>query len=165
MSGTTLHVVLVTPQIAGNTGAVIRLCANVGAQLHLVEPLGFNFEHSALRRAGLDYHDLVDTTVWPSWQSCRDAIGHHNRWFATTGSGPTQYNDVGYELGDVFVFGREADGLPAELLDHFDDDHTVSIPMRPNNRSINLSNAVAIVAFEAWRQCSFSGAAPTTRGN
>ena len=153
------HVVLVAPQIAGNTGAIIRLCANVGAQLHLIEPLGFHFEAAALRRAGLDYHDLVDTTVWPNWDACRAFVGNDQRWFAVTSRGATRYDTVGFGVGDVLVFGCEAEGLPADVLETFDASHQIAIPMQPHNRSINLANAVSIVVYEAWRQMAFRGAA------
>ena len=155
-----LHVVLVTPQIAGNTGAIIRLCANVGAQLHLIEPLGFHFEAAALRRAGLDYHYLVDTTVWPELAACRSAIGNHERWFATTGRGPTRYDTVTFADNDVLVFGCESDGLGVEVIGEFPPQRQIRIPMRPANRSINLANAVSIVVYEAWRQLNFDGSQP-----
>ncbi len=151
------HVVLVAPQIAGNTGAIIRLCANAGAQLHLIEPLGFHFEAAALRRAGLDYHDLVDTTVWPTIAACQGALGNLQRWFAASGRGATRYDTVDFAVGDVLVFGCESDGLSAEVLAAFAPTHRIAIPMWPENRSINLANAVSIVMFEAWRQLGFPG--------
>ncbi len=160
-----LHVVLVAPEIAGNTGAIIRLCANVGAHLHLVEPLGFHFESAALRRAGLDYHDLADTTIYSSFENAFETIGNPERWFATTGRASAVVHEVAFADGDVFVFGRESDGLSDALLQRFDDDHTIRIPMRPNNRSLNLANATAIVVYEAWRQLGFAGAASLASDN
>ena len=156
----TLDLVLVAPQIAGNTGNIIRLCANVGARLHLVQPLGFGFEDAALRRAGLDYHDLADVQIWGTWAECRAGIGESGRWFATTTRDPERrYDDVGYRDGDVVVFGCEATGLADDVLAEFPRDRRLHIPMRPSNRSLNLSNAVSVLAYEAWRQRGFDGAA------
>ena len=155
-----LEVVLVAPQIAANTGNIIRVCANVGCGLHLVRPLGFTLESAALRRGGLDYHELVDTRVWDSWADCRDALGAQRRWFATTTRDPgRRYDDVEYRAGDVVVFGCESVGLDAELLADFAPEHRLYIPMRPANRSMNLSNAVSVVAYESWRQRDFVDAA------
>jgi len=159
----TIDIVLVEPQIAVNTGSIIRLCANTGAGLHLVEPLGFALDERSLRRGGLDYHELADVRVWDSWNACRDGIGRARRWFATVArSGSARYDAVQYCEGDVVVFGREADGLSEAVLAEFAPRERVHIPMRPGNRSINLANAVAIVAYEAWRQCGFDGAVPGT---
>ena len=154
---------LVAPQIAVNTGNIIRLCANVGARLNLIEPLGFTLDEPALRRGGLDYHELTTTTVWKTLAECRVALGAERRWFATT-SGAThrRVDQVDYQEGDAVVFGCEATGLPADVLDSFDADHRLRIPMRPNNRSLNLSNAVGVVAYEAWRQHDYAGAASGT---
>ncbi len=158
-----LEVVLVEPQIATNTGNIIRLCANVGARLHLVRPLGFSLDDAALKRGGLDYHELTDTQVWATWEECRSALGVERRWFATTTRAPRRrYDEVGYRAGDVVVFGCEADGLGEELLAGFDSDHRLHIPMRPSNRSLNLANAVSVVLYEAWRQHDFQGAASGT---
>lgn len=158
-----LEVVLVEPQIAPNTGNIIRLCANVGAQLHLVRPLGFDLDGAALRRGGLDYHELADTRIWDTWLDCRSALGTERRWFATTTHVPhRRYDRVAYETGDVVVFGCEASGLGSELLAEFAPDHRLHIPMRPENRSLNLANAVSIVAYEAWRQQDFNNAATGT---
>ena len=160
----TVDLVLVAPQIAGNTGNIIRLCANVGARLHLVRPLGFGFEDAALRRAGLDYHDLADVRIWDTWADCRSGIGVTDRWFATTSRDPERrYDDVTYRDGDVVVFGCEATGLAEDVLAEFPRNRRLHIPMRPSNRSLNLSNAVSIVAYEAWRQRGFDGAAGPTR--
>lgn len=156
-----LEIVLVAPQIAVNTGNIIRLCANVGARLHLVEPLGFTLDERALRRGGLDYHELVDTTCWPSWDACRAGVGHGRRWFATTARPPgVTYDSVAYEPGDCVVFGCEDGGLPAPILDQFAPEQRLTIPMRPGNRSLNLGNAVSVVAYEAWRQHGFDGSGP-----
>jgi tRNA (cytidine/uridine-2'-O-)-methyltransferase len=155
-----LDIVLVEPQIATNTGNIIRLCANVGARLHLVRPLGFSLEAAALRRGGLDYHELTDTQTWDSWSDCRRALGMEQRWFATTTHEPRhRYDDVVYRDGDVVVFGCEATGLGDVLLAEFAPEQRLHIPMRPSNRSLNLANAVSIVAYEAWRQNDFAGAA------
>jgi tRNA (cytidine/uridine-2'-O-)-methyltransferase len=156
-----VEVVLVEPQIAVNTGSIIRLCANAGARLHLVEPLGFSLDERSLRRGGLDYHELVDTKVWPTFAACRAALG--GRWFATVArAGSVRYDAVQYRADDVLVFGREADGLPNAVLADLPSEQHLHIPMRPGNRSINLANAVAIVLYEAWRQLGFDGAVPGT---
>ena len=155
----TVDIVLVAPQIAGNTGNIIRLCANVGARLHLVRPLGFGFEDAALRRAGLDYHDLADVCIWETWAQCRAGVGADARWFVTTSREPERrYDDVAYRDGDVVVFGCEATGLLEEVLAEFPRDRRLHIPMRPSNRSLNLANGVSVVAYEAWRQRGFDGA-------
>jgi tRNA (cytidine/uridine-2'-O-)-methyltransferase len=158
-----LEVVLVAPQIATNTGTVVRLCANVGARLHLVRPLGFDLDAAALRRGGLDYHELTDTRVWDTWADCRAALGDERRWFATTTRVPhRRYDDVDYRAGDTVVFGCEATGLGDELLGEFAAAQRLRIPMRPSNRSLNLANAVSVVLYEAWRQHDFAGAATGT---
>jgi len=160
---TMLEVVLVEPQIATNTGNIVRLCANVGARLHLVQPLGFDLDSAALRRGGLDYHELADTQVWESWDDCRTALGSERRWFATTTRTPhRRYDDVTYRSGDVVVFGCEATGLGSDLLAEFACAHRLHIPMRPSNRSLNLANAVSVVVYEAWRQQDFIDAATGT---
>ena len=153
-------VVLVHPEIPPNTGNVIRLCANAGVRLHLVAPLGFSMDDRQLRRAGLDYHELATVTVHPGWKECREALGIR-RMFALSTRGTSSYATVSYARGDVFVFGAETSGLPAALLAEFDAARTLRLPMRPGNRSLNLSNAVAVVVFEAWRQLGFEGAAST----
>lgn len=155
-----LEIVLVEPQIATNTGNIIRLCANVGARLHLVRPLGFDLDEAALRRGGLDYHELTDTQVWDAWSECRAALGPERRWFATTTRAPhRRYDEIEYRAGDAVVFGCEAAGLGDAFLAEFADDHRLHIPMRPSNRSLNLGNAVSVVAYEAWRQHGFVDAA------
>jgi tRNA (cytidine/uridine-2'-O-)-methyltransferase len=158
-----LEVVLVEPQIAANTGNIVRLCANAGARLHLVRPLGFALDDAALRRAGLDYHELADTQIWDSWKDCRAALGVERRWFATTTGVPhRRYDDVDYQEGDVVVFGCEATGLGDRLLAEFGPECRLHIPMRPANRSLNLANAVSVVVYEAWRQRDFNGSATGT---
>jgi tRNA (cytidine/uridine-2'-O-)-methyltransferase len=155
-----LEIVLVAPQIATNTGNIIRLCANVGARLHLVRPLGFDLDAAALRRGGLDYHELVDTQTWDTWDDCRAALVGKRRWYATTTHAPHRpYDEVDYRAGDVVVFGCEAEGLGEVFLSGFSADQRLRIPMRPSNRSLNLANAVSVVAYEAWRQHGFAGAA------
>ena len=158
-----LDVVLVEPQIAANTGNIVRLCANAGARLHLVRPLGFALDDAALRRAGLDYHELADTQIWDTWDDCRAGIGTERRWLATTTHAPhRRYDDVEYRAGDVVVFGCEATGLGDVLLADFLPERRLHIPMRPANRSLNLANAVSVVVYEAWRQNGFAGAATGT---
>jgi tRNA (cytidine/uridine-2'-O-)-methyltransferase len=148
-------VVLFQPEIPPNTGNVIRLCANVGARLHLVEPLGFSMDDKQLRRAGLDYHELATVAVHPDWAACVKALAAR-RVFAVSTRGHVHYADARYEAGDVFVFGAETAGLPADFLAAFAQERTLRLPMRPGNRSLNLSNAVAVVVFEAWRQLGFA---------
>ncbi|HKI64902.1 MAG TPA: tRNA (cytidine(34)-2'-O)-methyltransferase [Burkholderiales bacterium] len=152
-----IDIVLHVPEIPPNTGNVIRLAANTGARLHLIEPLGFSMDDRQLRRAGLDYHELASVQVHPHWDACRAALAGR-RLFALSTRGETQYTDVRYAPGDVFVFGAETRGLPEELLAQFAPERRLRLPMRPGNRSLNLSNAVAVVVFEAWRQLEFSGA-------
>ena len=155
-----LEVVLVEPQIAANTGAIVRLCANVGAALNLVRPLGFSLDEAALRRGGLDYHEIAETRVFDTWADCRAALGADRRWFATTTRAPhRRYDEVDYGPGDVVVFGCEATGLGEALLAEFMPERRLHIPMRPSNRSLNLANAVSVVAYEAWRRHGFTGAA------
>jgi tRNA (cytidine/uridine-2'-O-)-methyltransferase len=151
------EVVLVHPEIPPNTGNVIRLCANAGARLHLVEPLGFSMEDRLLRRAGLDYHELATVLVHPDWPACRAQL-QRGRLFALSTHGSVRYTDVAYRPGDAFVFGAETAGLPASILEEFAPSRRLRLPMRAGNRSLNLSNAVAVTVFEAWRQNGFAGA-------
>ena len=151
-------VVLVNPEIPPNTGNVIRLCANTGARLHLVEPLGFSLDDKQLKRAGLDYHEFAKILVHANWAACSKALAG-KRAFAISTRGTTPYAEASFEAGDVFVFGSETQGLPQGLLDTFQPDRRLRLPMRPGNRSLNLSNAVAVVVFEAWRQAGFTDAA------
>jgi len=150
-------IVLVTPEIPPNAGNVIRLAANTGARIHLVEPLGFQMEDRQLRRAGLDYHELATVRVHPDWDHCRAALADR-RLFALTTRSALCYTRARFEHGDAFVFGPETRGLPEALLAQFAPERRLRLPMRPGNRSLNLSNAVAVVVFEAWRQLGFEGA-------
>lgn len=152
------HIVLYQPEIPPNTGNIIRLSANSGARLHLIEPLGFEVSEKSLRRAGLDYHQLTHMQLWPSLQACFAAITPP-RWFAVSTRGGQRYDQVRYRTGDAFLFGPEARGLPADLIDACATDCRLRIPMLPGNRSLNLSNAVAVVVYEAWRQHEFAGGA------
>ena len=152
------HVVLFEPEIPPNTGNAIRLCANCGATLHLVKPLGFRLDDKSLQRSGLDYHDLADVKVHAELDACLLELAD-SRVFAVETGGHLQYSELVCRPGDAFVFGPETRGLPAPVLDRIGRDRSVCIPMRPGSRSINLSNAVAIVAFEAWRQLGFAGRA------
>lgn len=152
------HVVLVEPEIPPNTGNVIRLCANTGAQLHLVEPLGFPLDDARMRRAGLDYHEFAAMRVHANWQAFLDST-HVDpaRIFAFTTHGSSIFSALRFEPGDVFVFGAETRGLDPALRESFPPTQRIRLPMRPDNRSLNLSNAVAVVVFEAWRQQGFAG--------
>lgn len=152
------HVVLVSPEIATNTGNIVRLAANTGVHVHLVEPLGFRMDDSSLRRAGLDYHDLATVTVHPDALTTAAAIGTGRR-FAFSSRAARRFDQVAFEPGDVFVFGAERSGLSGEHLDEFEPIRALALPMRPGSRSLNLANAVAIVVYEAWRQHGFTGAA------
>ncbi len=149
-------IVLFQPEIPPNTGNLIRLAANTGCRLHLVEPLGFDLSDKQVARAGLDYHDMACVTVHPDWEAVQAALPDR-RWFALTTKGSTRYADVAFQAGDVLLFGPESRGLPAELLAQFDAGHRLRLPMLPGSRSMNLSNAVSVVAFEAWRQNGFAG--------
>lgn len=145
-------IVLVQPEIPPNAGNVIRLAANTGARLHLVGPLGFSMEDRQLRRAGLDYHEYASVTTHESWIACRSTFAGR-RMFAFTTRASRLYAEVRYAADDVFVFGAETRGLPQPVLDEIPE--RLRLPMRPGNRSLNLSNAVAVVVFEAWRQLGF----------
>ena len=147
-------VVLFRPEIPPNTGNVIRLCANTGTELHLVEPLGFRWEDRSLRRAGLDYHEFAHIVRHKNWQSCLDALAGR-RLFAITTRGKSSPYEQQFQEDDVFVFGSETSGLPADVLASFPDSNRLRLPMREGQRSLNLSNAVAITVFEAWRQLGF----------
>lgn len=143
------------PEIPPNTGNVIRLCANTGAMLHLVRPLGFTLDRRSLRRAGLDYRDLASVEVHADLAACR-AVLATARWFAVETGGTAAYSDARFAAGDALLFGNERRGLPADGLDCIDAEHRLAIPMRPGNRSLNLANAVAVVVYEAWRQQGFA---------
>jgi len=151
-------IVLFQPEIPPNTGNLIRLAANTGCRLHLVEPLGFDLSDKQVARAGLDYHDMACVTVHADWEAVRAALPGR-RWFALTTKGSTRYADIAFEADDVLLFGPESRGLPPEILDRFDVDHRLRLPMLPGSRSMNLSNAVSVVVFEAWRQNGFAGGA------
>lgn len=160
MSGSALiDIVLVAPQIGSNTGAVVRLCANAGARLHLVEPFGFSLDEASVRRGGLDYHELTSVQRWESFEACRAGLGPQRPWFATMARASRVYSEVDLPAGAVLVFGCESDGLPADVAAQFPAQQRLRIPMRPGNRSLNLANAVAVVLYEAWRQRGFEGAA------
>ena len=152
-----LHVVLYQPAIPPNTGNVIRLCANSGARLHLIRPLGFDLDHAKLRRAGLDYHEFANLAVHDDLEAFAFAA-RPARLLALSTRGRTNYTDARYAAGDAVVFGPETRGLPQALLDTLPPEHQLRLPMRPGNRSLNLSNAVAVVVYEAWRQLGFDGA-------
>ena len=151
------HVVLYQPEIPPNTGNVIRLCANAGADLHLIEPLGFPIDHAKMRRAGLDYHEFVRMRVHASLQACLEAVAP-NRLFAFSSKGSRRHDTVKFAPGDALLFGPETRGLPDAVLAGIPDAQRLRLPMRPGNRSLNLSNAVAIAVYEAWRQHGFAGA-------
>ena len=142
------------PRIPGNTGNTIRLAAATGAELHLVEPLGFDLSDAQLRRAGLDYHDLAVMTVHPSLEAAFDTFGEH-RIFAFTTAAERAYTDVAYEPGDVLMFGAEPDGLPDDVLAHPRITDRLRLPMLPGRRSMNLANCASIAVYEAWRQHEF----------
>ena len=152
------NIVLVQPEIPPNAGNIIRLAANTGSRLHLVEPLGFTLEDRQLRRAGLDYHDMARVEVHRDWETCRRALGER-RLFAFSTRGLRSYAEIEFRVGDAFVFGAETKGLEQSLLEQFPPLTRLRLPMLAGNRSINLSNAVAVVVFEAWRQIGFLGSA------
>jgi tRNA (cytidine/uridine-2'-O-)-methyltransferase len=152
-----IHVVLVEPEIPPNTGNVIRLCANTGATLHLVRPLGFPLDDARMRRAGLDYHEYATMLVHEDWAACKAALAGH-RMFAIETCGTRSPHQTTLAAGDVFVFGSETKGLSSAVLGDFDVAHQLRLPMRPAIRSLNLSNAVAVTVYEAWRQLGFPGA-------
>ena len=147
-------IILFRPEIPPNTGNIIRLCANTGARLHLVKPLGFTLEDKQLLRAGLDYHEFTPITVHESWADCAAGL-NDRRLFAVSTKGTQRYDLVDYAEGDAFVFGPETRGLPAEMLGSFAENRRIRVPMVPESRSLNLSNTVAVVLYEAWRQMEF----------
>jgi tRNA (cytidine/uridine-2'-O-)-methyltransferase len=149
-------VVLYQPEIPPNTGNIIRLCANTGAELHLVEPLGFDITDKGLRRAGLDYHEYARVVRHADWDACKAALAGR-RMFAMTTKGTGSPFDTALQENDVFVFGRETSGLPPEVLAEFPQEQRLRLPMQAGQRSLNLSNAAAVTVFEAWRQAGFSG--------
>ncbi len=149
------EVILYRPEIPPNTGNIIRLCANTGSHLHLIEPLGFNLEQRELRRAGLDYADLAVVQIHRDLQACLAALSGA-RLYAVETAGTRLYSAVQFRRGDALLFGQETRGLPQEVLQSVVPENVLSIPMRPGNRSLNLSNAVALVVYEAWRQQGFA---------
>ena len=153
-----MHVVLFQPEIPPNTGNVIRLCANTGAALHLIRPLGFELDDARLRRAGLDYHEYARVAVHDELASCLAAIGTP-RVFAFTTRGRVAHIDAGFADGDALLFGCETAGLPADVLETIPAEQRLRLPMRADSRSLNLSNTVAVAVYEAWRQLGFAGAA------
>lgn len=158
------HVVLVEPEIPPNTGNIIRLCANTGAQLHLIEPLGFPLDDAKMRRAGLDYHDYAQMKVHRDWSAFLASFPAEQplnpaRMFALTTHGAMPFAAVAFQPDDIFVFGSETKGLATALRESFPNEQRIRLPMRPDNRSLNLSNTVAVVVYEAWRQNGFVGGA------
>lgn len=153
------HVVLYQPEIPPNTGNVIRLCANTGCRLHLIEPLGFTLDDKQLKRAGLDYHEWVSVRTYAALGDFRASV-QPARLFAFSTRGHRLYADVGYEPGDALLFGPETRGLPSAVLDMLPPEQVLALPLTPGNRSLNLSNAVAITVYEAWRQQDFAGRRP-----
>ncbi len=148
------HIILYQPEIPPNTGNIIRLCANTNSQLHLIEPLGFDFEDKQLKRAGLDYHDLTRVTIHPDLSSCLERFDK-NRIFALSAKGSTIYTSPTFEKGDAFIFGPETRGLPKDVLELFPNEHILKLPQHTNLRSLNLSNTAAVMVYEAWRQKGF----------
>ena len=150
------HVVLYQPEIPPNTGNVIRLCANTGSGLHLIEPLGFDLDDRKLRRAGLDYHEWAEVSVHSSLEKFVEQVAPNRLWAVST-RGKRCHADVVYEAGDAFLFGPETRGLPQALIDELEQAQVLRLPMVPDSRSLNLSNAVAVLVYEAWRQLGFDG--------
>ena len=152
------HVVLINPEIPPNTGNIIRLCANTGATLHLVHPLGFDLSEPQLRRAGMDYAELTVVQQHDNWEACRDVLGDARRYALTT-KGVRRVTSTNWQAGDAMIFGCETRGLPSEVLADIAAENRLRLPMMdvPKNRSLNLSNAVAVVVYEGWRQLGFPG--------
>ena len=148
------NVILYQPEIPPNTGNVIRLCANTGAQLHLIRPLGFDLDDKKLRRAGLDYHEYANVRVHDDLAACLKTLPGA-RLFAYTTKGARAYHEVRYQAGDALLFGPETRGLPADILESLAPEQRLRLPMLPHSRSLNLSNAVAVAVYEAWRQCGY----------
>ncbi len=150
-----LDIVLYEPEIPPNTGNIIRLCANTGFRLHLIEPLGFDWDDKRLRRAGLDYSEFAEVKRHADWQAFKACLNPQQRVFSVSTKGSKNYCEVNYQAGDVLVFGPETRGLPAAILDATPQKQCLRIPMKANSRSLNLSNSVAVLAYEAWRQLGF----------
>lgn len=154
-----VHVLLYAPEIPPNTGNIIRLCANTGTQLHLIDPLGFELDDARLRRAGLDYHEYTTVLRHASFDACLEHLGPTNVYAFTT-KAQRRFDQPNFKDGDALLFGSESRGLPESVLAQFPDDRQLRLPMRPGQRSLNLSNAVAVAVFETWRQCGYAGATP-----
>ncbi|MCV6604842.1 MAG: tRNA (uridine(34)/cytosine(34)/5-carboxymethylaminomethyluridine(34)-2'-O)-methyltransferase TrmL [Porticoccaceae bacterium] len=151
-----LDIVLYQPEIPPNTGNIIRLCANTGFRLHLIEPLGFAMDDKKLRRAGLDYREWQQARLHPDWQAFASSV-NPGRVFAVSTRGSRNHSEANYQPGDALVFGPETRGLPQEFLDALPPEQIIRIPMQPQSRSMNLSNAVSVIVYEAWRQMGFEG--------
>ena len=151
-----MHVVLYQPEIPPNTGNIIRICANTGANLHLIRPLGFDWDDKRMRRAGLDYHDFTCVTLHDNLAACQQQL-HTNRWFAMTTKSSRNFAEAAFNTQDALLFGPETQGLPDELLARWPEDRKLRIPMQASSRSINLANSVAITLYEAWRQRGYDG--------
>lgn len=156
--GPLVHVILFEPEIPPNTGNIIRLCANTGAQLHLVQPLGFDIDNKKLRRAGLDYHEFAGMKVHDNLNDCLQTLPAA-RLFAMTTKASDHFHQTQFQAGDALLFGPESRGLPADILASFKPAQRLRLPMMPDNRSLNLSNSVAVAVYEVWRQLGFEGAA------
>ena len=155
-------IVLYQPEIPPNTGNIIRLSANTGCALHLIEPLGFKWDDKAVLRAGLDYHEFATVRRHPNWDACAEEIRRQTpdaHWYALTTKGQTRHTEARFNAGDVFVFGQETRGLPPEVLAKIPAERHLRLPMQANSRCLNLSNTVAVMVYEAWRQTGFAGAA------
>lgn len=151
-----IAIVLYCPEIPPNTGNIIRLCANTGCELHLIEPLGFALDDKHMRRAGLDYHEYASMKLHPSWEACREALAGR-RFFAITTKGSQRHDQPRFTDQDVFLFGQETRGLPPDIMAQFPEAQRLRLPMRPGQRSMNLSNAAAVMAFTAWGQLGYPG--------
>lgn len=151
-----MHVVLYEPEIPPNTGNIIRICANTGANLHLIRPLGFAWDDKRLRRAGLDYHDFTAVALYDSLPECEQHLAAH-RWFAMTTKGSRNFAEISFRPDDVLLYGPETRGLPDDVLARWPKEHKLRIPMQAPTRSINLANSVAITLYEAWRQRGYDG--------
>jgi tRNA (cytidine/uridine-2'-O-)-methyltransferase len=155
-----IDVLLFEPEIPPNTGNIIRLCANTGARLHLIEPLGFAWDDARVKRAGLDYHEFADVKRHADYQACLDALGHP-RIFAFSAKASTRFDSPAFRTGDALLFGPETRGLPAHILNTLPEGQRLRLPMQPGQRSLNLSNTVAVAVYEVWRQQGYSeGSAP-----
>ena len=151
-----LDVILYQPEIPPNTGNIIRLCANTGFRLHLIRPLGFDLSEKKVRRAGLDYHDLAQVQIHDGLQDCLDVL-QPKQLYALTTKGKRSYADARFQPGDALLFGPETRGLPADLLGQLTEEQRLRLPMKEQSRSLNLSNTVAVMIYEAWRQLDFAG--------